>query len=502
MKIKIGTRKSLMALAQANKVINDIKQNNNIKQHDYEIVPISSDGDLNTDSAIQDIGSIGVFSKKIDIALLNKDIDLAIHSLKDISLKRPEGIKTVAITERLNPNDIAIFRQDIIEKLNNNDPITIGTSAPRRANLVPTILKKLLPYSNKIADQDKRIKSVILRGNVNSRIQALKDEKIDCIVLGLGGLNCLYNDNEGIKHLENIFNQFKWMILPISICPTAPGQGSLCVEAREDYNCDIFSFLNHEKSIQCINIEREILERHGGGCHQKFGVTTIPLIHDDPNTLFTIIKGHNKIGQDISKTIYKNVPQIPVKSLWNGAKYKTADYIGNNFKIPDNSKAFFVTHYRALVNNIPKNKYMFTSGIESWLKIAQQGYWVNGCADGFGFDFLRKTLSMPLLQLPPLEEWCILTHNDAAPSWDFGKVISTYRVINTDNMQAVADIVKSDVAWWSSISQYNAMKAYVGNIKLHTCRPGKTQAKLKKLNVGKIHIFPNVQECMKWINKK
>ncbi len=236
-KIRIGTRGSKLALVQAESIRKAIYEKHKI---DCELVKIKTTGDKILDSPLAKIGGKGLFVKEIEEALLRKEIDIAVHSMKDVPVELKKGLRIVCITERENPSDALISRNG--EKLSELKSPKIGTSSLRRQ----VQLKSLIP--------DATIEN--LRGNLDTRIKKLQEGKYDAIVVASAGLKRL-----GLLHLATEFFSPETMIPAI-------GQGSLGLEAREDDEevIEMVKFLNHEKTNIEVTAERAFLKKLEGGC--------------------------------------------------------------------------------------------------------------------------------------------------------------------------------------------------------------------------------------------
>lgn len=506
--LKIGTRTSGLAMAQTTEIARRLKEVD--PELTIEIIGVKNvTGDLNKKTPLHELGTIGVFTKEIDEMVLSGAVDIAVHSLKDIGTKRPGTLQTIAVPERAQPHDCILFNDKIIEKIKNNDPIIIGASSPRRMALVPPFLENALPQ---LGTQKPQITVVPLRGNVPSRIQKLKglkecDVQLDGICLAFSGISRLYKDTQSHDLMAELLDGLKWMILPLSECPGAPGQGALAVEAlgeRQDL-VELLLKINDRQAQRDITLERNILIQHGGGCHQAFGVTAQKFGFGSERLL--IVKGFDKEGTDISETRWlTHHDRLDIKNLWNGKDWRNSIFDTELLEHPEiNAEAVFVSHARALHESIGKlteTKHIWTAGVQSWFKLAQKGLWVEGCADGLGYDLLIRTLlTDPVLQLPSCPAWNILTHSDASESWDElkGKVIPTYRLEKTVEDEAITSLKNADHIFWSSFSQYKALSEYAQPNAIHICGPGKTADLLKAEGVKNLIIAPNIEEIKKRI---
>lgn len=237
--IRIGTRKSPLAMWQANFVASKLEN----LGHATEIIPISSEGDLNLQQPIYELGISGVFTRSLDIALLNGNIDIAVHSLKDVPTLLPEGIELKAFMERGNHHDILVYKSDdLFEK----EKRIIATGSLRRSAFW---LKKY--PQDQLED---------LRGNVQLRIQKLLDSNWDGAIFAYAGLD----RSEILEELAQKNLKFKvldWMI-------SAPSQGIVGIAALKDYELPNIS---DESSSIAAKIERQFLNVLEGGCTAPIG---------------------------------------------------------------------------------------------------------------------------------------------------------------------------------------------------------------------------------------
>ena len=238
--IRIGTRDSELALWQAKIVQSQLEH----LGHKSELVPVKSTGDLVLDKPLYELGITGIFTRTLDIAMLNNDIDIAVHSLKDVPTVLPKGIVQVAVLKRGNVNDTLVYK-DNEEFLGSKDAVIATGSLRRKAqwlNRFPT---------HTITD---------LRGNVNSRLQKLEDnDNWNGAIFAAAGIGRI-----GIRPEEAI--NLSWMI-------PAPAQGAIMITALEDDEATraICAELNHEETEICTTIEREFLNKLEGGCTAPIG---------------------------------------------------------------------------------------------------------------------------------------------------------------------------------------------------------------------------------------
>ncbi len=239
MKIRIGTRKSKLALWQANYVASKLKKHS--PDIEIEFVKITTKGDKILDVPLAKVGGKGLFVKEIEEAMLRNEIDIAVHSLKDVPTYFPEGLGLVAITKREDPRDAFLsVKYNSIEEM--PEGAVLGTSSLRRK---AQILEKR---------KDLVIKD--LRGNVDTRIRKLEEGQYDGIILAYAGLKRL-----GLE------NKVKQIFEPDYMIP-AVAQGFLGIEARldDEETKRIVSVLNHRESELRAKTERAFLKTLEGGC--------------------------------------------------------------------------------------------------------------------------------------------------------------------------------------------------------------------------------------------
>ncbi len=238
--IIIGTRGSQLALWQANFIKSEIERL--FPDLIVELNIIKTTGDRITDRPLAAIGGKGLFVKEIENALLNKDIDLAVHSMKDMPGVLPDGLIIGAIPERENPFDVLISKDNKL-LADYEKGAKIGTSSLRRASQI----KNIRP--------DVTIESI--RGNLDTRIKKLKAGEYDAIVLAAAGLRRLGQKKEISEYLDE------------TIMIPAVGQGALCIETRDndDDIAVVMKKLNHHDTNICVTGERSFLKQIEGSCH-------------------------------------------------------------------------------------------------------------------------------------------------------------------------------------------------------------------------------------------
>ena len=242
-KITIGSRGSKLALIYAERVKKEIQKF--YKDH-IEIKTIVTSGDKNQKDRLSDLGGKGLFSKNIEIELLENKIDLAVHALKDMPSLETKGLLTDCFLKRNDPNEILISKNNI--KFNKLKPSSVvGTSSFRRE----------FQLKNKRADLNFKL----IRGNVDTRIKKLNEGKYDAIILSKAGIKSL-------NLMDYITEEFSTE----DIIPSV-GQGVIAIQCRSSDN-DMIKFLkkiNHMETHTCVTAEREVLKILEGDCETAVG---------------------------------------------------------------------------------------------------------------------------------------------------------------------------------------------------------------------------------------
>ena len=273
--IRIGTRDSELALWQAHTVQ---KKLNNLG-YKTEIIAVKSQGDIILDKPLYELGITGIFTKTLDIAMLNSQIDIAVHSMKDVPTALPLGIVQAAVLERASTLDILVHKGSL-DFLQENEitTTTIGTGSLRRQ----------AQWLNKYPNH----KVVDLRGNVNTRMQKLNESDWKGAIFAAAGL-------ERINLKPTNFIDLDWMI-------PAPAQGAMVIVAmqNDDFILDAISQLNHIETEICTYIERQFLKTLEGGCTAPIGALATYCELDNTfifKGVLLSIDGKEKLG--VEKTV-------------------------------------------------------------------------------------------------------------------------------------------------------------------------------------------------------
>lgn len=291
--IRIGTRASQLALWQANLVKTQLEK----LGYKTQIIEVSSTGDEVLDKPLHQIGGFGLFTKTLDNAMLRGEIDIAVHSLKDVPTDLPENIAQAAVLERANIYDVLVLKNNA-NFLNNPESAIIATGSLRRK------AQWLQKYpKHKITE---------LRGNVNTRLQKLIDNDWNGAIFAAAGL-------ERVELLPENHVMLDWMI-------PAPAQGAIMVTAlKADRELlEICSKINHKETEITVGVERQFMKTLEGGCTAPIGGNA--KITDDTiyfKGILIAIDGSEKV--EVEKTL----PMSEWKSL---GKICAEEVLGNGGK--------------------------------------------------------------------------------------------------------------------------------------------------------------------------
>ncbi len=420
-------------------------------------------------------------------ALLTDEIDCFAGDCRTQEPKNLSDITVYAVMPRANPRDVAVFNDDILEKLKNNERITIGISSARHNFNVIPFLKDVLPY----------LPVDIVTQNLGKDVlenATRLDKDCDGIIISIADVNDAAQDQKIKKLLENC----RFMILPLSECPTVPGQGAIALYGRSD-DSDLKNILAplHDISTE-HHVEREYNAVRQEGLNT--GATSINTNHFPDYIMF--VK-----NEHVKSVTWPDMPRDLHGQAWDGADKRS---IGSQTvflpvaKEAIRSSAVFVTHSRAAIPSIIpdlENKILWTSGIQSWMRLARQGLWVQGCTEELGVTVLNDTISqVPCLNLPAMDTWQILTHDGTRNEWPPEQVIATYTVDGSFDPSAANELTKAVHIFWSSASQYELYKDYAAKNCYHHCRAGKTADLLKSYHLSPLTVYPNLETWRQCLN--
>ena len=301
-KITIGARGSKLSLAYVEKVKNLIlEKSKDLNDGNFVIKTIKTSGDIHSDVKLSEIGGKNLFCKEIEENLLENNIDIAVHSLKDMESEENESLMIGAYVKRNDPRDVLICNK--IKNFNElSKGVTIGSSSRRRELQLKKINKNILVLN--------------IRGNIDTRIQKIEDQKLDAIVLAAAGVKSLNLENK----IGLVFDTNE--ILP------AVGQGIIAVQCRKDDRPikDIIKKINDTETSLCAIAERKMLHTIGGNCETAIGglaeitnnhlILKAQLFSDEGDESFDYkFTGRELDAADIGKTVGEKLLNLAGKKF-------------------------------------------------------------------------------------------------------------------------------------------------------------------------------------------
>lgn len=488
--------------------------------HKFKLKTFTTQGDLQTDKALWQLEGKDFFTKELDHALLKGEVDLVVHSYKDLGSERPIGIKLAAITERRYPFDILLMRKEVVKKLTNVQKLNIGTSSPRRITNTQSHLSSLLPVGEKT-----EVVTSTLRGNVNTRIKKLKEGQFDGIILAFAGLERLASNPNTKTELADLLNGLDFMVLPISVLPASASQGALAIECQNQRDDDgelekALKSIEHPSTVEEVRLERKTFNSYGGGCHLAVGVTVKKL----EEGLLEVVRGVHE-GESIQSLHFhrnESLPKPPGEKFFIGMpqeknasdsifvfdKLITKTPIKNERSTAEiGSNLFFTSKYclKELENNFTPNCFLWSAGVKGHQLLNRQGYWVHGSADSKGHEEIKNFKDSNLIKILTKDlNWKVLTHKESESG--LGEIIPSYsREINPDFSSLENELREIRCFFWTSYPQFEIYRTKFPFIadsqNLHCCGLGNTY---KKFQSQKVPVFPffSINDYKGWILKR
>jgi len=423
MRLKVASRKSDLARWQAVQVAHVFEALSEKPSIEFQFK--SSFGDQNLDIPLAGMGARGVFTEDFYKDLVEGRCDMVVHSWKDLPIEERESTRIAMTMPRADVRDAMLIPEPVWQKALQSKHLLVLTSSPRRIYNLSAALPRLLPGQLKIEFRN-------VRGNVPTRLQKMHDEG-GALVLAKAGLDRLLEaESEGFipqdQSVRALTKGCRFVVLPVSLNPPAPAQGALAVEiarVNEQVN-QLCARLTDEVTFDCVQMEREVLHKYGGGCHQKIGVARLPR----PYGLVCSLRGLTEEGEVLNEWRIENTtPWKKAESLKNVFPATAKDNswfarepLAFNESIRNHSALFVARADGWPKEYLPQpGQVVWTAGVQTWMKLAEQGVFVNGCQDGLGESEPKRLEIMA----GPLS-WAKLTHQ-LAPETQVN-TIATYKL--------------------------------------------------------------------------
>lgn len=502
-KITIGSRRSALAKLQAYDVASQLQKAHPHLEIDFLFK--ESMGDKNLDSPLWQMPEKGVFTKDLQIDLIDGRCDLVVHSWKDLPIEMPIETEIVATLSRADSRDMLLFKEG--DQNIANSPLLILSSSPRRAYNLNKLLPKILPFDNV------NIEFETIRGNVPTRIRKLiLHQKASGLILAKAALDRLLSQSQFMdqevldfqEQLKNDLTNLKWMILPLSENPTAPAQGALAIEICKN-NVElknIIESISDSNVFEDVQKERDVLKVYGGGCHQKIGASVIRKSNLESEPIL-FLKGETQKGIELNHFGFwknwsydqKNIVnrQMDVKQYWPNPLEELKVFDRHKLEVTNQMNQFVneayinsslplivVSRQNALPDSfLPKQRVLlWSAGVKTWEALARRGYWVNGSFESLGETSLKEELKLISPSLSILK----LTHDDCSDEKSLFPILSTYKFVKK-NSPNWPDWNQIKECFWMSSSVFKAaLEDYpqlLERVPKHACGAGATAEYLK-----------------------
>ncbi len=442
MRLTIASRRSELARIQAYQIgdaLQTVHPQLEIKYSFHESL-----GDRNQNDPLWKMPEKGVFTQDFREGLLKGDFDLVVHSWKDLAIDDDLETEIVATLPRADARDLLLVRADRWPEVERTGAMSILTSSPRRAYNLDSFLRSALPA--RLTD----LNFINVRGNVPTRVRKLFQTGVEGLIVAKAALDRLLEAKQQEfkatqAELRSALSRCRWMVLPLSANPAAPGQGALAIEIERERNDlrELLAPINCADTFFAVAREREILRSYGGGCHQKIGVSVL----SRPFGEITPIE-----------------PDGKATALW----LAKADALPND--------------WRVRVEQI-----VLVSGLQTWKRLAQRGVWVNGSAESLGEQEPQRIETIAGSDL----KWQKLTHSESDTDSSM-PVVATYRLIPKDGNP---DLAGKNYFFWKSGSSFKyalSRNPWLREM-THFCGPGNTQRTLQKQGIKPLVFLDHAQ---------
>ena len=479
MRLKIASRRSDLARIQAYLVGEELKKKNPSVEIEY--IFRQSFGDQNLDVALTQSQSKGLFTEDFYQGLSDGEFDMVVHSWKDLPTEARDKTAVVATLPREDMRDLLLVPKEVWQTALKTKHLVVLSSSPRRVYHLQKFLSWALPFGVKVSFE-------AIRGNVPTRFNKMLDQKKALVVAKAAVDRMLSAKREEFadsrKQIGETIKQCRWMLLPLFENPNAPAQGALAIEIRKDREDlkKLLATVHHEDTARAVTIERDILKKHGGGCHQKIGVACMirqgqPLVIVRGETHDGVILHEDNWALSYKTPKAKSEQQLfpenaSEKEIFNREVLKFSEIQ----KSLQEAKAYWVAKAQAWPKGmIEDGKLVWCAGLKTWKKLAEADVWVNGSSESLGEDEAMH-LECLASEFADHKAWLKLSHDRAAGQQRLG----TYSLIESEK---TPNLAAKTHFYWPSISAFEwAKKAFPEQIAkgYHASGPGQTFAHLLK----------------------
>ena len=377
----------------------------------------TSAGDQDQSSPLWRLPDKGAFTADLSRALIDDEADIAVHSFKDLPTEMPAGTAIAGALPRADARDVLVMRKAAVTA--RPEAVRILSSSPRRAWLLGETLPALLPWP--VTD----VQAVPVRGNIETRLRKLIEGEEHGLVVAKAALDRLLGFGEPFDQeaaaVRSRLEQCRWMVLPMREFPWAPAQGAIALEIpeRRPELHDLLAPIVCTLTTAAVNYERQVLNEHGGGCHQALGAAMLEKPYGRVVSIRSRDRGVSTWTLERSRQPF---PRVTEEVVWPRRNEGIPAVRAALDVAQPRGDAFLVSRADALPPHwsLPDHAILWTAGSATWRRLATRGLWVNGCDDGLGDDDHPAVEWLAGRSL----EWLRLTH-DQAPRPD---ALATYHV--------------------------------------------------------------------------
>ena len=479
--LNIISRSSTLAKIQAHMVGSAISQK--YPQISLNYISTKTSGDVNQNLDISNSSTMGVFTSDISDQVVNEKDSIAVHSWKDFPIEDNKKTNIYGTLKRADMRDM-LFLKTELKNLKYIDELIIMTSSPRRRYALETNLADLIPISFG------KINFIDIRGNIDTRLKKFMADEAHGIVVAKAAIDRILeyekSNNISTSPIQTCLEASQWMVLPLSLFPSAPAQGAIGIEVANNNNSliDLVHSINEKETFDNVANERKVMSRYGGGCSQKIGVS----IWEKNNLKIKSINGLTEDGEvledfttissrlsepDSNKTTNRSNAFPVAKSEKNIFSRRFLDKNTQIGKIKDS--IIYITRKTVLKNKpaFAHSCILITSGIKTWRESVKKGYWINGTTDSMGQSELDQlgfiTKDKDVIKLSFKEN-----------SSDKTDTIDLYELLDPKFPKDFEE--REEYFWMSSFAFSVALERYPAIIKKrHASGMGNTYNKIKKL---------------------
>jgi len=477
--LKIAARQSDLARLQAESVGRALQLN--YPELKIEFHFRASLGDQNQNDPLWKMPEKGVFTEDFYRDLVDEKVDLVVHSWKDLPIESKAETEIFATLAREDQRDLFLLNRENFARVKASREMKVLTSSPRRSYNLETFFKNYFPC------EIKQTHFLNVRGNILTRLKKLFSEDADGLILAKAALDRLLASKDpqyvsAQNEIRKILKGCQWMCLPLTLNPSAAAQGALAIEAKKNTIWkEVLASIQDRQCFESVQKERQILQKYGGGCHQKIGVSVLPRSYGE----LCFLRGLTDRGEVLDSV-----------ALSSGTTFEKARSMAHIFPQAKDSGQFFDriklngSHIDSAVKDpfiwIAKEdaapekssfsglQTIWTSGLKTWRKLAQRGIWVNGSAESLGENEAPRIEA--LLEQDPIK-WTKLTHLEGFQNPDM-KVVATYELLARESKQNLKGVTHF---YWSSGSAFDLIYQAHPEMKTswHFCGPGHSYEHIK-----------------------